>query len=532
MRRRDLLALAALGLAAGAPRQAVAAPQGQLTWALHVSLAPLWFDPADTQALITPFMVLYALHDAMVKPMPGATQAPCLAESWSMSEDGLTWDFTLRDGVKFHDGEPVTAEDVKFSFERYRGANQELIKQRVAAIEAPDPRHVRFKLNKPWSDFLTFYSSASGAGWIVPKKYVEKVGDAGFKKHPIGAGPYTFVSFTPGIELVLEAFDGYWHKTPAVKRVVMKSIPDETTRLAALKHGEIDIAYSIRGELAQELQHQQQHHSPQLRTLLAAAARGLRSAKGQGTARCGRISQRFRRRAVYSRQLLLQHGRSGSGLSAAGGHPLQVGADGAGRLCLCLRQQETHHGDIPRRERCVRQHRDTARLVCRQGRLQRLRQLPRHRRALPAAGRRTRPEEAGGDPRKDAASGPREGDQCADLGARLPQRRRSAGRRIGTRQDRRLPLHGALRGPHSQRRVAAGVGEDFMGLQLHGTEATSEPAAAGVTRRDLLALAALGLAASVPRPATAAPQGQLTWGAHISLAPTWFDPAETSGIIT
>ena len=68
----------------------------------------------------------------------------------------------------------------------------------MAAIETPDARHVRFKLNKPWPDFLTFYSSASGAGWIVPKKYVEKVGDDGFKKHPIGAGPYKFVSFTPG----------------------------------------------------------------------------------------------------------------------------------------------------------------------------------------------------------------------------------------------------------------------------------------------------------------------------------------------
>src|SRR5437867_1560217 len=137
LRRRDLLALAAIGGVAGAGRSALAAaPQGQLTWALHVSLAPLWFDPADTQALITPFMVLYALHDAMVKPMPGTTQAPCLAESWSMSEDGLTWDFTLREGVKFHDGEPVTAEDVKFSFERYRGANHDLIKQQVAAIDA------------------------------------------------------------------------------------------------------------------------------------------------------------------------------------------------------------------------------------------------------------------------------------------------------------------------------------------------------------------------------------------------------------
>src|SRR5215475_8803349 len=157
--RRDVLAFAALGLAAGVPRSSFAAapPDGQLTWALHVSLAPLWFDPADTQALITPFMVLYALHDAMLKPMPDNVNAPCLSQSWSMSEDGLSYELVLRDGVKFHDGEPITSEDVKFSFERYRGANQRLIKDQVALIEAPDARHVRFKLKKPWPDFLTFY---------------------------------------------------------------------------------------------------------------------------------------------------------------------------------------------------------------------------------------------------------------------------------------------------------------------------------------------------------------------------------------
>jgi peptide/nickel transport system substrate-binding protein len=253
--RRDLLGLAALGLVAGVPGSAAAAaPQGQLTWAIHVSIPPVWFDPADTLGVISPFMVLYAMHDAMVKPMPDKLYSPSLAESWTTSEDNLTYEFTLRDGVKFHNGEPVTAEDVKFSFERYRGAAHTLMKKQVAAVEAPDARHVRFKLKKPWPDFLTFYATASGCGWIVPKKYVEKVGDEGFKKHPIGAGPYKFVSFTPGIELVLEAFDGYWRKTPSVKRIVMKVIPDESTRLAALKRGEVDIAYSIRGELAQEVQ--------------------------------------------------------------------------------------------------------------------------------------------------------------------------------------------------------------------------------------------------------------------------------------
>jgi peptide/nickel transport system substrate-binding protein len=82
---------------------------------------------------------------------------------------------------------------------------------------------------------------------------VEQVGEDGFKKAPVGAGPYKFVSFTPGVELTLEAFDGYWRKTPNVKRLIFKSIPEEATRLAALKRGEVDIVYSIRGELAEDL---------------------------------------------------------------------------------------------------------------------------------------------------------------------------------------------------------------------------------------------------------------------------------------
>ena len=232
---------------------ALATPEGQMTWGAHISLAPTWFDPAETSGIITPFMVIYALHDAMLKPMPGNPMAPGLAESWSMSPDGLVYEFVLRKGTKFHNGDPVTAEDVKFSLERYRGASSKVLKESVAAVETPDPGRVRIRLKRPWPDFMTFYLGATGAAWIVPKKYVEKVGDEGFKKAPIGAGPYKFVSYTPGVEIVFEAFDQYWRKAPNVKRVVLRSIPDETTRLAALKRGEVDIAYNLRGELAQEI---------------------------------------------------------------------------------------------------------------------------------------------------------------------------------------------------------------------------------------------------------------------------------------
>src|SRR5262249_51832193 len=134
-------------------------PEGQLTWAVHFTLAPTLFEPAETPGLITPFMILYALHDAMVKPMPGKSMAPSLAESWSMSSDGLIYEFVLREGARFHNGEPVTAADVRFSFERYRGISAKVLKHQVAAIETPDPARVRFRLKQPWPDFMTFYGT-------------------------------------------------------------------------------------------------------------------------------------------------------------------------------------------------------------------------------------------------------------------------------------------------------------------------------------------------------------------------------------
>src|SRR5215813_2534805 len=134
------LVLTAMVLATAVPARAETAA-GQITWGAPVSLPPAWFDPADATGILIPFMVYYALHDALVKPMPGNPMAPCLAESWSVSPDGLVYEFVLRRGVKFHNGDLVTADDVKFSFERYRGVSAKILKDKVRQIQVVDPQH-------------------------------------------------------------------------------------------------------------------------------------------------------------------------------------------------------------------------------------------------------------------------------------------------------------------------------------------------------------------------------------------------------
>src|SRR5213594_4216811 len=220
-----LLAVSLVGRA-----DAQAKPEGEMRWALYVTVAPAWLDPGEVQGFITPFWIQYALHDALVKPMPGNIMTPSLAESWTLSPDQKTYEFKLRQGLKFHNGDPFTAEDVKFSF--LRAKSSRILKEKVREIEIADPYRVRFHLNEPFPDFMAFYGTlATASSWIVPKKYVEKVGDDGFKKHPIGLGPYKFVSNNPGIEVVLEP----------------------NTRAAMLKKGEVDVAYLLDAPAALEL---------------------------------------------------------------------------------------------------------------------------------------------------------------------------------------------------------------------------------------------------------------------------------------
>src|SRR5262245_1597190 len=251
------VSLTALVLTFGTIHEATgqAPPAGEVSIAWHVTIAPTWFDPSSAPPQITPFGTIYAIHDALARPMPNQKIGASLAESWTESADGLVYEFKLRRALKFHNGDPLTAEDVKFSFERYKGAGAKELQTRVRAVEIVDPLTVRFRLERPWPDFMTFYgTTATGVGVVVPKKYLMQVGDDGFRKHPIGAGPYKFVSHTPGVEVVLEAYTGYWRRVPNVKKLVLKSVPDVDTRLAMLKTGEIDIAVALDGPQGIEVQ--------------------------------------------------------------------------------------------------------------------------------------------------------------------------------------------------------------------------------------------------------------------------------------
>jgi len=237
-------------------------PEGLLKEAIHWGVSADFFDPAITGSHISTF-TLYLFHDALLKPMPEGSYTPCLAESWEISPDAKVYEFNLRKGVKFHNGDPLTAEDVIFSFWRYKGDQAKFIHGKIEKLEAVNPYRVRFHFKESFPDFLDYHLPGSTTiGWVVPKKYVERVGDAGFKKHPIGCGPYKFVEFVPGVKIIVEAFEDYWRKVPHIKRIEFHYIPETGTRLAMVRRGEMDVATLIQGVFYEDVK-----KDPKLRLL-------------------------------------------------------------------------------------------------------------------------------------------------------------------------------------------------------------------------------------------------------------------------
>jgi peptide/nickel transport system substrate-binding protein len=183
-----------------------------------------------------------------------------IATKWENSADHKRWTFHLRKDVKFHNGDPLTAEDVKFSIQRaigkrsttgYAGPLRTLIQE----VETPAPDRVVIVTKEPTLIIPTYLSRAlSSEGMIVPKKYVESVGDEAFARKPVGSGPYRFVEQVAGSHIKLAAVDNHWRVgTPKFKTITFKIVPEETTRIALLRRGEIDVA-DVSRERVKELQ--------------------------------------------------------------------------------------------------------------------------------------------------------------------------------------------------------------------------------------------------------------------------------------
>jgi peptide/nickel transport system substrate-binding protein len=228
-------------------------PQGKLVLGWHSGVSSSWLDPQEQPAMLTPTNFQYAVHDALIKNHRGKYADPALAERWEMAEDFRSATFWLREGIRFHNGEPVTPEDVKFTYEHYRGAQADVLKNKTEGVEIVDNRTIRFHFKEPFLDFpVLFGTSASGAAWIVPAKYYQEVGPDRFKQKPIGAGPYKLVRQEPGVKMEFEAFADYYRPVH-VKQLVMVSVPEPFTRVAMLERGEADIIYLLPGQLIERV---------------------------------------------------------------------------------------------------------------------------------------------------------------------------------------------------------------------------------------------------------------------------------------
>jgi peptide/nickel transport system substrate-binding protein len=171
---------------------------------------------------------------------PNGDLKPGLATSWKMSPDGKVIEFTLRKGVKFHSGDPLTVKDVVFSYERGRTKNS-TVRTRLRSmekIEVVDDYHFNIHLKVPDVAFFPY----RGCVFILSKSYYDRVGEDRFVRQPVGTGPYKFVNHVPGEYVDIERFEDYWGEKTSVKEARFLFIPEEATKIAKLKAGELDIA--------------------------------------------------------------------------------------------------------------------------------------------------------------------------------------------------------------------------------------------------------------------------------------------------
>src|SRR6516165_8154361 len=203
-------------------------PSGGIVLGWHTNIAPRWLDPLQHDGGATPDNFLNVVHDALIKNFRDELYDHlALAERYEFAEDAKSATFWLRPGIKFHNGAPVTPDDVKWSYEHYRGAWAAVLHETTESVETPDNATIRFNFKQPFLDFPRLIGTANvcGAGWVVPAKYYQEVGQDGFAQKPVGAGPYKLVSQEPGTKLEFEAFENYYRPVH-VKKFTIISVPD------------------------------------------------------------------------------------------------------------------------------------------------------------------------------------------------------------------------------------------------------------------------------------------------------------------
>jgi peptide/nickel transport system substrate-binding protein len=228
---------------ASAPASTPASAAAKTGGTLAVAVSDLGTENLDVILASTNNNILTIVHERLMLYNEKGELIPWLAESWKMSEDGRQWTFNLRKGVKWHNGDPFTSADVKFSFERFisdaaKSSWSPMHRQTVDQIETPDDYTVRVLAKAPP---YVFYEDAVAGTYIINKKYFEKVGLDAFSKQPTGTGPWKLTRFTPGARAELEANVDYWGSKPVWDNLVILHAPEESTRSAMLKRGEADI---------------------------------------------------------------------------------------------------------------------------------------------------------------------------------------------------------------------------------------------------------------------------------------------------
>jgi peptide/nickel transport system substrate-binding protein len=209
---------------------------------LNVGIADLGADTHDP-TVAQPNNPSYVIFEPLLRYDAQGTLVPWLAESWNMSQDGKVWTFTLRKGLKWHNGDEVTSDDIKYTFETYiadttKSAWSPLHRQTVDHIETPDKYTALVYAKDPP---YVFYPDAVYGTMLLPKNYIDKVGWDTFSKQPVATGPWKLTKFTSGASAEFDAFSDYWGTKPVWDKMVMSAVPEESTRIARIKRGEVDI---------------------------------------------------------------------------------------------------------------------------------------------------------------------------------------------------------------------------------------------------------------------------------------------------